>query len=58
MDYLTRKLNVVLTDEEYQFVMNLAKHDNVSFYEELQMLFRIGLENCMSIPAYQNLLKK
>ena len=58
MDYLSRKLNVVLTADEYQFISALAEYDHVSFYEELSMLFRIGLERCMSIPSYQKLLKK
>jgi len=56
MEYKTRKLNVVLTDEEYEFITELAEHDNASFYEELSMIFRIGLERCMSLPSYKKML--
>jgi hypothetical protein len=55
MDYLTRKLNIVLTDEEYQFITALASYHKVSFYEELSIMFRIGLEDCMTLYDYKKL---
>lgn len=57
MDYFTRNLKVALDNEEYMFIKAVAEHDNKSFYEELSDMFRIGLEYCMSLPAYSSMKK-
>ena len=57
MEYLTRKLNVVLTDEEYQFITKLAQHDKMSFYEELHTIFRFGLDYLSDFYAHEDFMK-
>ena len=41
-----KRIEVVLTDEQVQFINWMSKRDNVTFQEELQMMFYTELRQC------------
>lgn len=44
-----KRVEVVLTDEQVQFISWMSKRDNVTFQKELQMMFYTELEQCMNL---------
>lgn len=43
---IKRRIEVELSDEDIQFITWMAKQDNVSFQEEMQMMFYTELSEC------------
>lgn len=44
-----KRIEVVLTDEEMEFVKWMAKRDNVSIQHELWMFFNVEFEQCKTL---------
>lgn len=49
VEYISRKLNIVLNGEEYRFINWLAEKNGISFYEQASNMFREKLEESMHL---------
>ena len=53
-----RRIDVILTDEEVDFIKWLAKRDKVSAGEEMRMLFNLQLREEMELYNEERLLEE
>ena len=54
----SKRINVILTDEEVAFIKWLAKRDKVSAGEEMRMLFNLQLREEMELYNEERLLEE
>lgn len=54
----SKRINVILTDEEADFIKWLAKRDKVSAGEEMRMLFNLQLREEMELYNEERLLEE
>lgn len=45
----TRRVEVVLSDSEEEFIKWMAKRDKVSFQQELRMIFFVEMYQCIEL---------
>ena len=54
----SKRINVILTDEEVDFIKWLAKRDKVSAGEEMRCLFNLQLREEMELYNEERLLEE